>query len=402
MNAQRRSVELSPSFPILDTLRLVGALCVLTTHVGFQTGEYLRNGSFGVFLARLDVGVALFFVLSGFLLSRPHLARAALALPAPALGLYYAKRLLRIMPVYLVTVVAALTFVTQKIDVGVKQWISSLLLFDVYHLEALPQGLAHMWSLAAELGFYLVLPGLMWLAISDRRLSTVRFWAVMIGMIVIAIGYRILIHQSPDLIPGVAPSLLPGYFIWFAIGIALAWCHVRIEQGRASRAVVGLSRLGTQAGVCWTLVLGLLVLASTPLAGPIALQQPTLSQDLTKNVLYSVIGGLVVLTGVFAVPSSGYARAMSWAPARHLGHISYGIFCIHMVVLLAWSFPLAGVDEFTGHGLRVWVVTVVVSLIASELLYRLVERPAMNLKTRLGRPSKPLQTAAATKETSTR
>jgi peptidoglycan/LPS O-acetylase OafA/YrhL len=395
-------VELNHSFPVLDTLRLVGAVCVLTTHVGFQTGEYLRNGSFGVFLARLDVGVALFFVLSGFLLSRPHIARAALALPAPTLGRYYVKRLLRIVPVYLVTVVAALTFVAQKTDVGVKQWVSSLLLFDVYHLEALPQGLAHMWSLAAELGFYLVLPALMWLAIPGHRLSAARLWAVVTGMVVIAIGYRILIHRDPDLFPGVAQSLLPGYLIWFAVGISLAWFHVRIQQGHASRAALAVSRLGTQAGVSWTLILGLLVLASTPLAGPIALQQPTLSQDLTKNLLYSVIGGLVVLTGVFAAPGTGYARAMSWAPARHLGHISYSIFCIHMVVLLAWSFPLAGVDEFTGHGLRVWLVTVVVSLMASELLYRLVERPAMNLKTRLDRPSRPLHTAAAAKETSTR
>ena len=60
-----------PRFPMLDTLRAVGAIAVLTTHVAFWGGEYTRWGAFGTVLARLDVGVAIFFVLSGFLLSYP-------------------------------------------------------------------------------------------------------------------------------------------------------------------------------------------------------------------------------------------------------------------------------------------------------------------------------------------
>ncbi len=48
---------------------------VLTTHVAFWTGNYGFD-VWGTFLARLDAGVALFFVLSGFLLSRPYLLRA--------------------------------------------------------------------------------------------------------------------------------------------------------------------------------------------------------------------------------------------------------------------------------------------------------------------------------------
>ena len=90
-------------FPALDVLRLVGALAVLTTHVAFQTGEYFPNGVVGTLLARMDIGVAIFFVLSGFLLSRPWWASAASGTPAPMVGRYALKRLLRIWPVYLVT-----------------------------------------------------------------------------------------------------------------------------------------------------------------------------------------------------------------------------------------------------------------------------------------------------------
>ncbi len=73
-------------FPHLDSLRAVGALAVLTTHAAFWGGEYTDNGTAGRFLARLDVGVALFFVLSGFLLSRAWLQAAADATAATGHG----------------------------------------------------------------------------------------------------------------------------------------------------------------------------------------------------------------------------------------------------------------------------------------------------------------------------
>ena len=99
------------TFPLLDTMRAIGALCVLTTHTAFWAGDYVRHGTLGTVLARLDVGVAIFFVLSGFLLSRAWLARAADGAPGPATAPYFWKRALRIVPVYVITVVLALTFV---------------------------------------------------------------------------------------------------------------------------------------------------------------------------------------------------------------------------------------------------------------------------------------------------
>ena len=58
------------TFPTLNAVRGIGALMVLTTHAAFNTGQILRGWPGGA-LARLDFGVPLFFVLSGFLLSRP-------------------------------------------------------------------------------------------------------------------------------------------------------------------------------------------------------------------------------------------------------------------------------------------------------------------------------------------
>ena len=72
---------------------------------------------------------------------------------------------------------------------------------------------------------------------------------------------------------------------------------------------------------------------------------------------------------------------MSLPLARHLGHISYSIFCIHLAVLHA-VMALGDFELFRGHGLTIWLLTVAFSLLAAELLYRLVERPAMRLKSR--------------------
>ncbi|MGZ5405004.1 MAG: acyltransferase family protein, partial [Nocardioides sp.] len=109
------------TFPVLDSLRALAAIAVLTTHVAFWAGSYVHP-VWGTALARLDVGVAIFFVLSGFLLSRPWLDRYHAGLPSPSSGRYLWKRALRLLPVYVVTVVAALALLPANRDAGVALW----------------------------------------------------------------------------------------------------------------------------------------------------------------------------------------------------------------------------------------------------------------------------------------
>lgn len=371
-------------FPVLDTLRLVGALAVLTTHVAFQTGGYLRNGTWGSFTARLDVGVAIFFVLSGFLLSRPYLISATHGRPRPDTKRYAEKRVLRIMPVYVVTVVLALLLAPGNDPIAVGQWLSSLFLLDPYHLSQLPHGLTHMWSLTAEVAFYVVLPILMLAVRNGHGLSGRRTLALISAMILVSlVWHTIIVEAIRHDLTGAPGIWLPAYLTWFALGIGLAYVHVRHKQGNAGTGLRLVVLLGSQPGTCWAIALGLVLVASTPIAGPIVLEEPTAGESLAKHVVYAFIGGLTVMSGVFAQPGGAYARAMSWGPLRHLGHISYSIFCIHMLILIAFVFPIAGVNEFSGHGLRVWLVTMAVTLLASEALYRAVELPALRLKGRL-------------------
>jgi peptidoglycan/LPS O-acetylase OafA/YrhL len=375
--------ELRPEFPVLDTLRAVGALAVLTTHTTFQSGEYGRHGALGTLFSRLDVGVAIFFVLSGFLLSRPYLALAVTRRGRPTTGLYYWKRFLRIYPVYAATALLALGLIDVNRELGGLAWVRTLLLVDIYTVDLLPQAMTQMWSLAVEVMFYLMLPLLMLAAVGRGRsgLQPRRVVAVLVAMTTLSVAWLLgLAEPVGEVTDGVPMTWLPAFLTWFAVGIGLALVHVlhqtRPVPPRSPRALV--ASVASMPGVCWTVAGGLMLAASTPVAGPAFLFVASPSEALTKHLLYAVIAGLVVATGVFASPEGQYTRVMSTPALRHLGVISYSTFCIHLLVMrLVMSvldYPL-----FAGNGLQIWALTLVLSLAASEALYRLVERPGMSL-----------------------
>jgi peptidoglycan/LPS O-acetylase OafA/YrhL len=143
-----------------------------------------------------------------------------------------------------------------------------------------------------------------------------------------------------------------------------------------------------------------MLVAATPLAGPTLLYVATDAQGLTKHLLYAAIGGLLVLTGIRSVPDSRYVRLMSARLPRHLGHISYGVFCIHLPILYL-VMEVSDYPLFGGHTVQIWVLTVALSVAASEVIYRVVERPAMRLKN-LRRPGSTRPPTTTHKATSTR
>jgi peptidoglycan/LPS O-acetylase OafA/YrhL len=398
------SREEHPRFPVLDSLRALAALGVLTTHTAFQTGDYVRHGIWGSMLARLDVGVAVFFVLSGFLLSRPYLARARDRRPHPSTGRYLVKRLLRVYPVYVVTVVLALTLLPDQ-EAGPLQWVRTLLLADVFTTGVLPVGLSQMWSLSVEATFYLLLPLLMAACLPRRGgLRPRRVLALLVAVVALACWWHVSLATRLEAVVSGAPLLwLPSFGTWFAVGIALALAHVVAESSSDPPAPVrALRTLGSMPGVCATAVLGLMLVVATPLGGPVQLQVATSSESTFKHLVYAVVGGLVVLTGVFTGDGGGrYARALSARVPRHLGLISYSTFCIHLP-LLTVVMSATGTQLFEGHGLRVWTITVVLSLAASEVLYRLVERPGMRLKNLRRRPRDGAGTNSAATTATTR
>lgn len=391
---------LSPSFPVLDTMRAVGSLAVVATHTSFWAGAYTIGAFWGTSLARLDIGVAIFFVLSGFLLSRPHIARAAYGLPRPSVGRYFWKRFLRIMPVYVVAASLALLLLPENESADFATWVHTLTLTNIYVSPGLPAGLSQMWSLATEVAFYVFLPALMAAALIKGRLTRRGLTALLLAMFAATVVW--VLSVAPLLTESrMAMQWLPSYLTWFGAGIAVAWAHVEWQRASRPRALLAVvAELGRSPGVCWTAGLALFAVSATPLAGPALLLPSTLAQALTKNLLYAVIAALVLLPGVFAPRSSRFAAFMSRRALRHLGHISYSIFCIHLLILHG-VMDLLGYELFTGHGWTIFAVTAALSILAAELLYRFVERPFMSLRT-MKPPWRDSAVTSHTRESSTR
>ncbi|MCW2832612.1 MAG: acyltransferase [Nocardioides sp.] len=370
-------VDERPDFPGLDVLRAVGAIAVLTTHVAFQTGEYFRHGTLGVVLARLDVGVALFFVLSGFLLSRPFWARAVLERPAPRMRTYATKRFWRIFPIYVVAAGVALAFVPGNEDRGVPELLRSMTMLDTFVSRSLPYGLTQMWSLAVEVTFYVVLPLLMWFATGGGRGALRRSTPVLVGLPAISAVWILWVAPALADERAWSPTLwLPGFLSWFAAGLWLAREHVLQQAGRATGLGRRVAALGCQPGTCWVAASGLLLLTATPIAGPISLEPGTPAEALVKNVCYTAIGLLVVAAGAWSSPTGVYHRVASARILRHVGHVSYAIFCLHLIVL-AGLLEMVDYDIFTGDFPRIWAMTLFGTLVVSEIAYWLVERPAI-------------------------
>lgn len=376
--------ETADQYVVLDTLRAVGALGVLTTHTSFESGAYVAHGVWGVMLARLDVGVAIFFVLSGFLLSRPFLARGLPGGRRPATRRYLWKRFLRIWPVYVVTVVIALGLIQRNSGLGFTDWVTTLLMLNTFVDPALPYGLTHMWSLSVEVTFYLVLPLLMLVAVG-RTLRVWRVLAVLVALSAFSVWWHL---DGADRIgeysTGSPHQWLPAYLIWFALGIGLALVTLLLDQARREgrapgRVVSRIAAAGAQSGVCWVAAFGVFLVSATPLAGPTLLAPLTPAESLTKNLLYAAIGVLLVASGVFAPEDRRYTRTFGHLWLRRTGWISYSLFCLHMSVLqFVWwatDWPI-----FSGHAFQVWLITLAISLVLSDLAYRLVERPALRLK----------------------
>jgi peptidoglycan/LPS O-acetylase OafA/YrhL len=370
-------------FPTLDAARALAAAAVVATHTAFWTGRSAQ-GPFAATLSRLDVGVAIFFVLAGFLLARPWLYARRWELPRPLVRGYLWRRALRILPAYwLVTVVALLAVPDNRGTVGPATWLHHVTLTQIYGLGWQRHALTQTWSLATEVAFYLVLPALLVLVLGrGRRWDTGPALIVLGGLAVLAPLWHLAL-PTLGLDPRVAGQWLPGYLAWFAGGIGLAVLEVD-GTGTGSRRLVGVGReLARSPWVCWGLGLAAFVVATTPLAGPRDLSTPTEGAAAVKNVLYLVVAVAFLLPLTVGHADGGRVRTLlASRPMAWLGQRSYGVFLWHLLVLEV-VVRLLHQELFTGSWVVTFVLTLAGAVVAAALTYRLLESPVMRLRSRV-------------------
>lgn len=366
-------------FVALDGLRAIGALAILVTHVSFQSGHAVQ-GHFAGFLARLDSGVALFFVVSGFLLFRPHVAAHLDGRQRPRPRRYLWNRAVRILPVLWLAVAAAWLLLGDGTGL---LYLAHALLVQIYIPDHFVHGLTQMWSLATEVAFYLVLPAAASvLCRGDRAATWVRRTAIGLACLV-AVG-PVWMATTTALGQSLPRLWLPGFVGWFGAGMLLAVLSVASERGIVDNRFIRLA--GRFPGTAWGLAAALYALGTTPLLGPLDLSEPTPAAAAVKNLVYCVVAVLLVMPCVPRLTDRpSLLRPLSGPLGRRLGDISYGIFAYHVIVL-ALVDRILGLSPFDGRFMIRFAPTLVITIVIASLSFYLMERPLMRWARRVNAP----------------
>jgi peptidoglycan/LPS O-acetylase OafA/YrhL len=354
----------------LTGVRGLAATLVVATHAAYTAGKY-THGYYGLVLSRLEIGVPIFFALSGFLLFRPWVRAAAAGEPAPSVRRYAWHRVRRIVPAYVVTVLVAYAIYHFR-DAGPNPGHTWTGLFrnltftqiytNKYMYSFLHQGLTQMWSIAVEVAFYVALPLMAYLllvVLCRRRWRPGLLLAGLAALAVISPAWIVLVHGHTSL-PDGARLWLPTYLIWFLVGMLLAV----------------LQQLGVRcyAFVALPIAVVSYFIASTPLAGEPTTSPYAVSEALVKSVFYAVIAGLMVAP--LALGNHGwYSRFMASRPMVWLGEISYEIFLIHLIVMDLGMTELLHQHVYTGSMPNLFVLTMVLTVPLAWLLHRLTRVP---------------------------
>jgi len=132
----------------MDGMRAIAALSVLTTHAAIVSGA-INQAHWGNIVNRLEIGVALFFLLSGFLLYRPFVASRYDGRPRPRLRKYARRRALRIVPAYWFAL-TMLTILLSLPGVFTHDWWVYYGFAQIYRPEWVLGGIKPAWSLCVE------------------------------------------------------------------------------------------------------------------------------------------------------------------------------------------------------------------------------------------------------------
>jgi peptidoglycan/LPS O-acetylase OafA/YrhL len=371
----------NPRFAPVDGMRAVAALAVLVTHTAFLSG-FNGHGFLGQITARLDAGVALFFVISGFLLYRPFVAARLRGRRGPRVLRYARRRVLRIVPAYWLAL-TVLSIWPGLPDVGSgHRWVYYAFL-QVFSVNWVHGGIMAAWSLCVEVQFYVLLPvyALGLARLLRGRAVGVQMRADFAALALLAaasLGVRAwsFIDTSPDTIS----STIAGTFFWFALGMGLAVLSARWHDVPLAERPAALRLVARRPLVPWAAAAALLVVVSQIGMPVLSLTTYTLRDWMVGHVLYGLIAFCFAAPIMLGVPGAAGVpqRLLTLRPVAWLGLISYGIFL--------WHHPLTGefrhVQDWTSHGSFIIYTLVVfaVATTAAALSYYLVERPLLRFK----------------------
>ncbi len=410
----------------LDGVRAVACLCVISFHLNlFSLLAHLwlpiLNDVGATFISSIalagEMGIMLFFILSGFLLFLPFAKAIVFDQPRPPLRRYYIRRIFRIFPGYYISLFLMVLYL-QPIYLQPAH-LHELWLFLTFRMDfplTYQQINPPFWTLAIEFQFYLVLPFIAWLVRKVAGKGTPRVRALKMVTCILALcacglyirywGFFLTSSTPPQdftLLAMISSALRPyifgtsgKYFEVFAIGmlIAVAYLYLQNEPytGRLNKSVRFLSP--------YLFVLGILVISCANLwhyyvvyVHGITLHYLDSYQSILNsskdvfNAMSFALGYGLCLFAILHGPSS-LRKPFEWLPLRWIGLISYSLYIWHDPFIIFFQiyflpkFQALGWAMGTQYMIFVfWVIVTVFPL--SITFYRWIEMPGIRMGERI-------------------
>ncbi len=369
------------AIPELDGLRALAVMLVLGRHAVWplfqdnthRLGFGLTDMSFP--LVNGWIGVDLFFVLSGFLITH-HLLRRGGETPLKNFRRYIGARALRIVPTYLAVLFLAVAGAIPLFEIA-PDYLSVRVFYHLLFLQDyLPANIVvAFWSLGVEEKFYLIAPFVLLVAVRAKSW----FWryAFLLGLLLLPLCLRAVTElQNPGISDYVAyfPVFRSPFHVTFdglAAGVLCAFInHERLVSGR-------------DPGRIWPRALfwGASLLFLAQLCGWELLGQVGIYEKLFQPLVLSLTFGGMLLAAVLGGAPSGILGAR---PLLIIARISYPLYLIHIpLVPLALAITGYGIGQESGAFLAYFGVFLLLSFLAAFALHFAVEKPFLLLKDRL-------------------
>ncbi len=363
----------------LDSLRGFSTILIVVYHTSFVSGYTVAHAdSVGAYIDRLNIGVAIFFALSGFLIFRPFAHSLIHGSPLPKTRNYYLKRAARILPGYWLAL-----FVLAGLDaltiVNTSGFIRNIFIVHSFTEHNVFTGIRQAWTLAIEMSFYVVVPAFAYVFVRqtkrrDGPVSVATLLKALSALFLGAYAFRLFIHQIDFWFLDTAHIWLPSHMDTLALGMGLA---VLVEAPASAKTLSKLKNfIANHTGslvVCSVFVW--LISANINMA--IGLNRTEFHIDLLGHFLYGIAS--VLLVAPFCVDSQALlVKAVSFRLFTWLGTISYGIYLWHMAFLGGnFAEKYMPYTENDGQVLIRFLVVLPASIAIASLSYYVLERPIM-------------------------
>ncbi len=384
-------------FPCIDGVRAIAALAVIAFHSVVTSDPTLRTA--GVrWLIHLNIGVWVFFVISGFLLYLPFARHHLSGRPRSSVQDYAIRRVARIYPAYWVAL-AFWLFVLPRTNIGGAGGpLAYITLTQGYFTTDISRGIPVAWSLVTEVSFYAFLPvyavAVGWLARRARSPLPVELAGIGL-LVVVGIGSLATLHRWTTVPPWI--TVLPVRLHVFAFGMLLA---VVVATPWRPQWRTTLERIGRRSWVWWVLA-ALVYLAIPFVIASAAGTPPTRAQAVAGDLCRALVALFLVIPVVLGPqqavePGSGVIRRVLRSRVLvFLGLVSYGLYLWHYFIVVMLRTEWLPDAWHPANWVVLFLTALPPTVLAATASWYVVERPVQRASRRLTRSGQVVASPAA-------